>query len=86
MPSGSSAKAVHSAPVSIFAPICLASVIERVPFASKINLGNVVGFQMRNVEIFKLRTAKRAIGWPLSLLALWIVEQNRQFPIGIEDD
>src|SRR5262245_59981394 len=63
-----------------------ASVVERVPLASKIDLSNVISFQMCKVEIRKLRTAKGAIGWPLSLLALWIVEQDRQFPIRIEDD
>ena len=39
----------------------LAPVVERVAFAPKMYLGHVVSFQMRNIEIRKLRSTKRTV-------------------------
>ena len=56
-----------------------------MPLPSQRNFGNVISFQMRQVEIRKLRTAKRTVRWSLRLLAFGIVEQQQQFTVGIKN-
>src|SRR5438874_1687261 len=66
-------------------PPPLSSVVEWVPSVSQVHLGNVVSFEMSDIQVVEARAAKGAIRRALSLFAFGIVKEDRQFPFGIQN-
>ena len=47
-----------------------------MPFPAEMDFRNMVRFEMGNVEVIKLGTAKGAVGWHLGGLPFRVIEED----------